>query len=240
MITTTKVLVIPDVHGRGFWKTPCEDWFGKIIFLGDYHDPYGNWVINEPNIEQSRQNFKELVDFVTARRSNPEKDSTICLLGNHDCYYYTKNLGCRSDNAHFNEIRELLDTLNTQISYELVYNSVKVTNKFLFTHAGVTKDWADWHNLSMRDINNLSIRDAKILEEVPYSRGGYSQYGSCLWNSVEDYNAENHIPEYYQIFGHTWGNRIEPIIKEDYAMLDCGKAFILDLDTKEIKPWSKN
>lgn len=32
-----RILVIPDVHGRDFWKravetTPCE----KIIFLGDY------------------------------------------------------------------------------------------------------------------------------------------------------------------------------------------------------------
>lgn len=236
----TKVLIIPDIHGRVFWKTPCKDWNGRIVFLGDYHDPYGNWVVHEPNMEQSRQNLRELVNFVTDRRSKPEKDYTICLLGNHECPYYTKNLGCRSDDTHFNEVRELLDALNPQISYELVYNSAEVTNKFLFTHAGVTKNWADWHNFSMNDINNLSIKDAKILEEVPYSRGGYSQFGSCLWNSLDDYDAEEHIPDYYQIFGHTWGGRTEPVIKEDYAMLDCGRAFVLDLATKEIKPWSKN
>lgn len=233
-----KVLIIPDVHGRDFWKTPCENWDDRIVFLGDYHDPYGNWVVHEPNMEQSRKNLRELVDFVTARRNNPDKDSTICLLGNHDCHYYTRNLGCRSDDTHFEEIRELLDTLNPQISYELIYNSTEVTNKFLFTHAGVTKDWADWHNLSMDGINKISVKDSKILEEVPYSRGGYSKYGSCLWNSLDDYDREEHISEYYQIFGHTWGGRTKPVIKKDYAMLDCGKAFVLDLETKNIREWN--
>lgn len=237
---SNKVLIIPDIHGRDFWKTPCKDWNDRIVFLGDYHDPYGNWVAHEPDMEQSRANLRELVDFVTARRNNSDKDATICLLGNHDCHYYTKNLGCRSDNTHFNEVRELLDTLNLQVSYELIYNSAEVTNKFLFTHAGVTKDWADWNGLSMKDINSLSIRDARILEEVPYSRGGFSQYGSCLWNNLDDYDKEEHIPEYYQIFGHTWGGRTMPVIKEDYAMLDCGKAFVLDLSNKEIIPWTKN
>lgn len=41
----TKILVIPDLHGRGFWKEPCNNWEGKIIFLGDYHDPYGDLII---------------------------------------------------------------------------------------------------------------------------------------------------------------------------------------------------
>ena len=37
-----KVLIIPDVHGRTFWKEPCEhiDEFDKTIFLGDYVDHY--------------------------------------------------------------------------------------------------------------------------------------------------------------------------------------------------------
>ena len=37
-----KILIIPDIHGRSFWIEPCShiDEFDKVIFLGDYHDPY--------------------------------------------------------------------------------------------------------------------------------------------------------------------------------------------------------
>ena len=37
------IAIIPDVHGRQFWKDviPRKDEFEKIIFLGDYLDPYG-------------------------------------------------------------------------------------------------------------------------------------------------------------------------------------------------------
>ena len=37
-----KILILPDIHGRTFWKKPCENpkEFDLIIFLGDYLDPY--------------------------------------------------------------------------------------------------------------------------------------------------------------------------------------------------------
>ena len=38
-----KILIIPDVHGRRFWKDAClnhKDDFEKIVFLGDYVSPY--------------------------------------------------------------------------------------------------------------------------------------------------------------------------------------------------------
>ena len=37
-----KVLIIPDVHGRTFWKRAIDliENYDKIIFLGDYLDPY--------------------------------------------------------------------------------------------------------------------------------------------------------------------------------------------------------
>ena len=37
-----KVLILPDIHGRQFWKKPCEniDNYDKVVFLGDYLDPY--------------------------------------------------------------------------------------------------------------------------------------------------------------------------------------------------------
>jgi hypothetical protein len=39
------ILAIPDVHGRIFWKGPVKKYMAavdKVIFLGDYLDPYEN------------------------------------------------------------------------------------------------------------------------------------------------------------------------------------------------------
>ena len=72
-----KILIIPDIHGREFWVEPCShvDEFDKIIFLGDYHDPYPLQV----NRDDSRRLIRDkLVPFVTEH-----KDKCICLYGNH-------------------------------------------------------------------------------------------------------------------------------------------------------------
>ena len=231
----TKILVVPDIHGRDFWKEPCQKWQGSIVFLGDYHDPYGHCV-GEPDAEESLANLRELVEFVSERESD-HPYSTVCLLGNHDCSSYTGRFKCRYDYRHSEEVLELIKKLNPQISYELVYDINGVYNKYLFTHAGVTKNWLDYHQL--KNVGTLTMNDLDILEEVPFSRGGESYFGSPIWNSLEDFQDEEHLPEYYQIFGHTWGGRTEPVITDTYAMLDCGKAFILDSATKKITIWNK-
>lgn len=237
-MSKNKILIIPDIHGRDFWIEPCQNWQGSIIFLGDYHDPYGDFIITEPGYALARKNLQNLAEFVITRRKDPNVGETCCLCGNHDLFYYTGNNGCRADRTHFHEVEHILDKLNLQISYELVYD-VTVHNSFLFTHAGVTKDWADEHSLSITDIRNLSLKDYTILEEIPASRGGSSKHGSCVWNSLEDYMSEQHLPEYFQIFGHTWCCRTRPVIGKDFAMLDCAKAFILNTETKEIIEWKK-
>ena len=49
-----QILLIPDVHGRQFWKQPVmevlENTNAKIVFLGDYLDVYP-------------QEFAEIYDF---------------------------------------------------------------------------------------------------------------------------------------------------------------------------------
>ena len=38
-----KILVVPDIHGESFWKEPILKYIeqvDRIIFLGDYLDPY--------------------------------------------------------------------------------------------------------------------------------------------------------------------------------------------------------
>lgn len=74
------------------------------------------------------------------------------------------------------------------------------------------------------------------LEEVSWYRGGDDSYGSMLWCDVGEYSDLPHYSGYFQVFGHSQQIK-DPIIKEDYACLDCRKCFIVDTETKEIIPY---
>ena len=123
-----KILIIPDVHGRAFWRKPCEKDWDKIVFLGDYVDPY-------PGEAEQSDVMGELIDIVELKRQNPDK--VVLLWGNHDCFYwcdpYRRQLDywSRHDNLRHDDIqaffRENLDKF--QWAYE--------QDGFLFTHAGV-------------------------------------------------------------------------------------------------------
>ena len=79
----SKVLVLPDVHGREFWKKPCEniDDFDKVVFLGDYLDPYD---FDGITVKMAIENFKQIIDF-----AKKNTDKVVLLLGNHDMPYFS-------------------------------------------------------------------------------------------------------------------------------------------------------
>ena len=74
------IAIISDVHGRQFWKDviPRKDEFEKIIFLGDYLDPYGFEGISNLN---ALDNFKEILEF---KKENIDK--VVLLIGNHKMF----------------------------------------------------------------------------------------------------------------------------------------------------------
>jgi predicted phosphodiesterase len=58
-----KILIIPDVHGRSFWKKAIEqhmDECDKVIFLGDYIDPYEDEHITR---KQAIATLDEIISF---------------------------------------------------------------------------------------------------------------------------------------------------------------------------------
>ncbi len=71
------VLVLPDVHGRKFWKKPCENIenYDKVVFLGDYFDPYD---FEKISVVDCIENFNEILEL---KRNNMDK--VILLIGNH-------------------------------------------------------------------------------------------------------------------------------------------------------------
>ena len=64
------LLIIPDVHGRDFWRKAVEKEGSdveRIIFLGDYLDPYYFDVIKEDRM------IEGLHDILELKKSEPEK-----------------------------------------------------------------------------------------------------------------------------------------------------------------------
>lgn len=224
----SEILIVPDIHGRDFWKEPCQKWQGSIVFLGDYHDPYPYEVSKKTSLK----NLKQLVDFVSNN-----KNRCTCLMGNHDNYGFSRTIPSESRHDHYNhfKVHDLLSKLNLQL--------VKVVDpNVVFSHSGILPNWLKehaiqhWHNIEFLDINDEALTDVS-----PYRGGRFPPYrehqvGSCVFGDVREYDEEPHISNYFQVFGHTQLIK-DPIIKEDYACLDCRRCFIINTETKKIQEY---
>lgn len=232
MFMNKNVLIIPDIHGRSFWKDAVkgrEDW--KIVFLGDYLDPYPSENITH---EDALNNFKEILAFKKAHNEN-----VTLLIGNHDCTYAIPNgekiCFCRTDVFNFQEISSLFKANFHLFS---IVDTVEINKKqFVFSHAPILKHWYDKHFQNtdvlaelQKQFKAMTINFVDALADIDLYRGGYAFTGSIVWADVCSLLQDNKplaIKDAYSIFGHTQLKE-RPIIMETYACLDCRKAFILN------------
>ena len=236
------ILCIGDIHGRNFWKEAVEksiDKVEKIIFLGDYLDPYPWEGITR---KEAIANFQEIIDF---KKEN--KDNVVLLLGNHDFPYIDKKVfytRSRYDSSNAYHIEEMFRSHRSL--FQLADEALIDGKRFLFTHAGLVPQWyekheADIDKLTVGSLNHLlnSPNGIKILCEASYYRGGWDQFGSIVWcdvnemaeetqhmKKVEGVSVNDKLPWDYQVFGHSQQEE-HPIITKEFACLDCRKAFIL-------------
>ena len=231
------MIIIPDVHGRVFWKEIVKNSEDKIIFLGDYVDPYPGENIS---LIGALDNLSEIIDY---KKSNPSK--VILLLGNHDFMYMDSEhnkYSCRHDFENEPKITKIL--MDNRDLFEMKY-SIKVKNKlYICSHAGILKPWIEkYKNLfgefpgSLDKINELYRNwDPEFISsllEISYYRGGWSDFGSMIWSDVREHSVscEENV---YQIFGHTQ-LKDKPIIEKHFADLDCRRPFFFDEKTGDIK-----
>lgn len=256
-----KILVLPDIHGRQFWKEPCEniDEYDKIVFIGDYLDPYD---FEHISVKDAIANFDEILEF-----ADKNSDKVDLLLGNHDMCYYSKRYKSfsmwhsRHSYKHCDEIRQKFEEHKDKFKIAVTYDDV------LFTHAGCTPGWLltvlgqDYTLTSLDDLcsslNNLleTDRGLKRLFMISSDRGGRDRYASCIWADESDtmwYQEilKNPKAEFSktsldvirmkQVFGHTlqvFQNKDgeiyygDPIEVGNNKMLDNGKAYILDTES---------
>lgn len=142
-----KIIIIPDVHGRDFWREPVEKYKNQpgvlIIFLGDYLDAYPfEWNddifygLDTKFVDKVISGFTEIIDY--ARESN----NITLLLGNHDLHYFPEfkdSWGCRRYDRKFDYLSGIFQR-NLDL-FKVTHEEVLSGKRYLFSHAGVLMDW---------------------------------------------------------------------------------------------------
>lgn len=230
------LIIVPDVHGRTFWKDIMAYKGTPVVFLGDYLDPYPSENIGK---QQAIDNFLEILDY--AKQNN----NVTLLLGNHDLEYSigTHICDCRRDVKNYKTIQNLF--LENANMFKLAFDFEAGGKKFFMSHAGITQRWyeenkevfgVDNYNdvLNANLINKLFFEGKlnSILGQVSIHRGGWDNCGSIVWADFRehlylkpmDYNGT------IQIVGHTMriGNPVDVTRDYEVCCVDCQKCVYLD------------
>ena len=237
-----RYLIIPDVHGRTFWKDPVNsllsmDTDAKIVFMGDYHDPYFQEFNNDDYLSRSLDNFKEILSL---KQKYPER--IILLLGNHDCGYAISDDICssRMDHQHRRELENLFRQ-NREL-FQIAEECDIAGKHFIFSHAGILKEWASLFfgisvvkkpgfNIVDRLNNAWLTDDYGVLDTLgvyDYYRGYCgANHGSPVWSDIRTWVKTKPEDTFgFNIVGHTQCD--VPILLDTIADLDCRRAFLLD------------
>lgn len=234
-LTNPTILIIPDVHGRTFWREAVEKYPQlPTIFLGDYLDPFPNEKILPM---QALAEFEQILQF---KRGN--SDRVTLLLGNHDIHYLVAGK-CAGRKDVKNHVR-IRDLFRQHLQDFQLCKFLSLRGKqFLFSHAGIIRGWFSRYfpeiNLENTEeiaavLNSQLQTDERFMKfmreglaDISLYRGGKHLYGSIIWADMEEHQEEgSHLPNVYQIFGHTQ-QYANPVIERCFANLDCRKAFML-------------
>ena len=250
-----KILVVPDVHGRTFWKKPVKkyiDQVDRIVFLGDYLDPY----LDEGEEYTPESVFDNLMGIIQLKLDHKEK--VILLKGNHDQHYssrlfYDLARGSRCDKINWDKYHEVFN--QNKDLFQLAHLENVNGTPYVFTHAGVTVYWLNKVNSKVWRLNDhdISVANQEIIDRINLLDfndmgqemlaviGKYrslfrgERTGSVLWADIEEHPIATApkaygIDKVFQVFGHT---RIDDInldmVSSDHlAMIDTQKCFIID------------
>lgn len=225
-----KIIIVPDVHGRSFWKKIKHIKNTPIVFLGDYLDPYGHEGISN---EKAIENFKEIIEFAK------ENSNVVLLYGNHCVYSYNNVLdymyySSRYDYDHAAEAFKLYDENRELFKYAHQIDNI------LFTHAGVTTKWI--HAMELEGIvNEENIAhylnaygdESKMFLPGMY-RGGWG-YGSPLWADLQEMYHWSAFADtdLIQIIGHTQLNNTGTYLsRRNFYCCDSREVFVFDGNLK--------
>jgi hypothetical protein len=228
-----RIIAVGDVHGRQLWKeiVKKEKEANKIVFIGDYFDTH-----YDISVDQQISNFKEIIEF---KKNN--MDQVILLLGNHDVHYLNDVTeqwsGYRAFRAQ--EINDVLQPAFNDGLLQICYTH----DKYVFTHAGVTKTWCLKNNIRTNhleeDINNLFIADKRPFMFTMgrnYSRTGDDITQSPIWVRIPSL-FEDHIDNVKYVIGHTTQENL--VITDGIIAIDTIGTTGEYLEINELVPIAK-
>lgn len=226
----SKILIVPDVHGRTFWHQAKElvDQVDQIVFLGDYLDPYPHEGIS---FDEAFEEFNEILEF---KKEYP--DLVTLLVGNHDMHYIIDEfMNCSRRNMEMQG--QLHELYNSNLD---LFKLIHTEGDWMFSHAGVYKNWMEKYELTLDDLNLQTFLNSHwpALEDLSWYRGGDNSVGSCIWADIRESVNYGLIPNYKQVVGHTQLNE-KPYISDNISCLDVRRCFILNTETNEIKELSE-
>lgn len=225
------IIIIPDLHGREFWREaigelPAD---ARVVFLGDYLDPYENeWIY-------WTDAFKGLLDVIEFKKTHFEQ--VTLLFGNHDLHYLFPEL----KGTRYNEYKEdvIRATFEKNLDcFQMAVEYVVGAKRYLFSHAGVHPEWVRKHSdlfgsvdkITAETFNRLMFTDEFVaaLCDVSALRGGWSRVGSMIWADMDEFvGTKENESEMYQICGHTKCAKGQPKVFGNVICVDCQKAFLL-------------
>lgn len=226
------IIVIPDIHGRRFWRRAVELYTdADTIFLGDYHDPYAAEGITN---DESLANLRELFGYVKSH------DNVHLLMGNHDLNYFADfGKKVRYDEENARTVKSLLTEMLPRMT--IATTRIVSGKTVFFSHSLVLVDWVKdagvsddvptlvkTLNDSIKNLDTGPSEAVKLLRYVPSYRGGKAPFGSPTWADVRelDNDGKQIIDTIdYSIFAHTRVNL--PRITSTWADLDSQRAFRL-------------
>ena len=256
-----RILVVPDVHGRTFWRSSVKQYLDevdRIVFLGDYMDPYQEEGIEYwPN--EVFENFMKIIEL-----KQQYEDKVVLLKGNHDQHYcsrffYEWGRGSRCDNTHWKKYH-LTFSLYKDL-FQLAHLEQVNDITFVFSHAGLTQYWLNKVNTQLWQLNDeeVSVTDPQIINRINLldddegegqellsvigeARTAFNgeKTGSILWADIEEHAIN---PAYgmfglnkvVQVFGHTRLDvNVAEIVKSKHlALIDSRQCFMIDGELEE-------
>lgn len=244
-----EVVIVPDVHGRKFWRDtiPYIQNGTPVIFLGDYLDPYSFEGITP---EMATDNFLNIL------RETEGYGNVTLLLGNHDMTYVAPEAGiceCRTDYEHLHELHHLFMENSSWFKFihQVDIGELPVT----FSHAGIHPGWINRYTQGIQSdifvdsLEQLMLDQAwwhkfcQDLAVVSTYRGGWGKDGSVVWADIHEFERESNPWPGLQIVGHTQQLKQEPtedggfkwvgdrpVRIKNVVCLDCHQCFYLDAE----------
>lgn len=214
-----KTLALGDIHGCNTWRKIIDlENPDKVIFLGDYFDSFSI------STEQQLENFRNILKL----QETFPKDRVILLLGNHD-YHYLVDGVTYSGFSH--NRKTVVQPLLKEVVKENRIQIIHIEGKYVFSHAGITDYW-------LKEVAHLSAVEDITFDNLPLSSLDWNDiqfpdpYGDTISNSPiwvrPDSLAQDAIPFFNQVVGHTHGELILKLVSKRFTDL-----FICDTLPKE-------